>query len=53
MRLQCTSSTQKNIHYHPTTRDSQKKMEIRVLSTLNGRDYFTKGKGQDLVPEMA
>ncbi|EPQ55022.1 hypothetical protein GLOTRDRAFT_60918 [Gloeophyllum trabeum ATCC 11539] len=37
-------------HMGTETRDSQKKMEIRALT--NVLDYFTKGKGQDVVPEM-
>jgi hypothetical protein len=30
--------------------DSQKKMEVRALTNL--RDFLTKGKGGDLIPEM-
>ncbi|KAI0359687.1 hypothetical protein OH77DRAFT_1493802 [Trametes cingulata] len=36
-------------HMGTETCDSQKKMEIRALTNL--RDYLTKGKGEDLVPE--
>ncbi|OBZ69685.1 putative 2-hydroxyacid dehydrogenase UNK4.10 [Grifola frondosa] len=37
-------------HMGTETCDSQKKMEIRALTNL--RDYLTKGKGKDIVPEM-
>ncbi|KAI0645288.1 D-isomer specific 2-hydroxyacid dehydrogenase [Trametes meyenii] len=36
-------------HMGTETCDSQKKMEIRALTNL--RDFLTKGKGEDLVPE--
>ncbi|KAJ3534171.1 hypothetical protein NM688_g7176 [Phlebia brevispora] len=37
-------------HMGTETCDSQKKMEIRALNNL--RDFLTRGKGTDLVPEM-
>jgi len=37
-------------HMGTENQDSQKKMEIRALTNL--RDYLTKGKGTDLIPEM-
>ncbi|CCM04647.1 uncharacterized protein FIBRA_06831 [Fibroporia radiculosa] len=37
-------------HMGTETCDSQKKMEIRALSNL--RDYLTKGKGSDIIPEF-
>lgn len=37
-------------HMGTETRDSQRKMEVRALT--NVRDFFTKGQGADLVPEM-
>ncbi|KAH9917536.1 uncharacterized protein B0H18DRAFT_1034067 [Fomitopsis serialis] len=37
-------------HMGTETCDSQKKMEIRALSNL--RDYLTKGKGLDIIPEF-
>lgn len=38
-------------HMGTETQDSQKKMEIRALA--NARDYLAKGKGGDVVPELA
>ena len=32
------------------TEESQRKMEVRALTNL--RDYLTKGKGEDVVPEL-
>ncbi|EED83863.1 predicted protein [Postia placenta Mad-698-R] len=37
-------------HMGTETCDSQKKMEIRALTNL--RDFLTKGKGDDLIPEF-
>jgi len=37
-------------HMGTENQDSQKKMEVRALSNL--RDFLTKGKGGDLIPEM-
>jgi len=37
-------------HMGTENQDSQKKMEIRALTNL--RDFLTKGKGGDLIPEM-
>ena len=37
-------------HMGTETCDSQKKMEIRALSNL--RDFLTKGKGFDIIPEF-
>lgn len=37
-------------HMGTETQDSQRKMEVRALTNL--RDYLTKGKGGDLVPEL-
>lgn len=37
-------------HMGTETCDSQKKMELRALGNL--RDFLTKGKGADIVPEM-
>ena len=37
-------------HMGTETQDSQRKMEARALTNL--RDYLTKGKGNDLVPEL-
>jgi len=37
-------------HMGTETQDSQRKMEVRAL--INLRDYITKGKGGDLVPEL-
>ncbi|KAI1792257.1 D-isomer specific 2-hydroxyacid dehydrogenase [Ganoderma leucocontextum] len=36
-------------HMGTETCDSQKKMEVRALTNL--RDYLTKGKGSDIIPE--
>ena len=36
-------------HMGTETCDSQKKMEVRALANL--RDYLTKGKGSDIIPE--
>jgi len=37
-------------HMGTENQDSQRRMEVRALTNL--RDYFTKGKGSDLIPEM-
>jgi lactate dehydrogenase-like 2-hydroxyacid dehydrogenase len=37
-------------HMGTENQDSQKKMEVRAL--MNLRDFLTKGKGGDLIPEM-
>jgi len=37
-------------HMGTENQDSQKKMEVRALTNL--RDFLTKGKGGDLIPEM-
>lgn len=37
-------------HMGTETEESQRKMEVRALTNL--RDYLTKGKGQDVVPEL-
>ncbi|KAI0258864.1 hypothetical protein BC834DRAFT_926410 [Gloeopeniophorella convolvens] len=37
-------------HMGTETRDSQRKMEVRALT--NARDYLTKGRGSDIVPEL-
>jgi lactate dehydrogenase-like 2-hydroxyacid dehydrogenase len=37
-------------HMGTENQDSQRKMEVRALTNL--RDFLTKGKGQDLVPEL-
>jgi len=37
-------------HMGTETRDTQHKMEVRALTNL--LDFFVKGKGEDLVPEM-
>lgn len=38
-------------HMGTETEESQRKMEVRALTNL--RDYLTKGKGSDVVPELA
>jgi len=37
-------------HMGTENQDSQRRMEVRALTNL--RDFFTKGKGSDLIPEM-
>lgn len=37
-------------HMGTETQESQKKMEVRALTNL--RDYLTKGRGSDVVPEL-
>lgn len=37
-------------HMGTENQDSQRKMEVRALTNL--RDYLTKGKGSDLIPEL-
>jgi glyoxylate reductase len=37
-------------HVGTASRDTQHKMEVRALTNL--RDFFTQGKGGDLIPEM-
>lgn len=37
-------------HMGTETQDSQRKMEVRALTNI--KDYFSKGKGSDVVPEL-
>lgn len=37
-------------HMGTENQDSQRKMEVRALTNL--KDFLTKGRGQDVVPEM-